>query len=143
MKPNSALPENAIYASHYFMDNVNAYSSKIYICRGYYERDLTPGMYIPDLKKAFIAFLGYEYQIHDFEVLVGGGLEWVPAINGESPSNAIEGGIDENQDIFYIGRGVYNNTVLPGKVHRLNRCLYVQYKGFERCLKIYEVLVVP
>jgi hypothetical protein len=70
------------------------------------------------------------------------GLAWVHCSNGEVPRHAVKGGWDgRNNDHFYIGRCGHKGDVVPGKVSRKDRCLYIPSGNKEHKYSNYEVLV--
>lgn len=62
MSTNSPLPENAIYAGH-FIPKESDDSLKLYVCRAFFQGDLLPGKFCPDMKEAWICYLGDEHVV--------------------------------------------------------------------------------
>lgn len=61
---------------------------------------------------------------------------------GGIPYAAIPAGYCKSGDTLFVGRAHFLGSIIPGKVSRLHRCLYVSYGGREYAIPTgYEVLV--
>lgn len=57
---------------------------------------------------------------------------------------AVEGGYSEDgHEILYVGRALYDNYLIPGKVQPSHNCCYIPYQEKEIAVQTYEILVVP
>ncbi|XP_030385452.1 uncharacterized protein LOC115632442 isoform X2 [Scaptodrosophila lebanonensis] len=113
----------------------------IYVGRAYHEGDLLPAKVIPNKSCAYVPYGGHEHVKHDFELLAGYGYGWVPDANGHVPHGAVVCGRTNEGEPLYIGRGHYNGSFTPGKIHQSHNCLYIPFGGQEVRLDHYEVLV--
>ncbi|KAL7738623.1 hypothetical protein ACLKA6_006916 [Drosophila palustris] len=113
----------------------------IYVGRAYHEGDLLPAKVIPNKSCAYVPYGGHEHVKYDFELLAGYGYGWVPDGFGNVPGGAVVCGRTSDGEPLYIGRGHYNGSFTPGKIHQSHRCLYIPYGGQEVRLDNYEVLV--
>lgn len=75
------------------------------------------------------------------QILCGYGLRWISASHGGIPPGAIPAGYCRSGDTLFVGRAHFLGSLTPGKVSRMNRCLYVPYGGKEYAIPMYEVLV--
>jgi len=113
----------------------------IYVGRAYHEGDLLPAKVIPNKSCAYVPFGGQEHVKYDFELLAGYGYGWVPDSNGGVPPSAIICGRTSDGEPLYIGRGHYQGSTTPGKIHPSHGCLYIPFGGQEVRIHEYEVLV--
>lgn len=68
------------------------------------------------------------------------GFKWVQASEGFVPENAVVGGHSMSGEKLYVGRTLHNGFIIPGKICRRSKCIYVPFGG-EFSYKDYEVLV--
>jgi hypothetical protein len=76
-----------------------------------------------------------------FEILIGSRSKWMPASNGNIPSNSFPAGYTKHGELLYIGRTNYNGGLIVGRVHKSHRCIYVGTDGREHSFANYEVLI--
>ena len=69
--------------------------------------------------------------------------EWRHASNGFVPGDAVEGGVDVNGEMLYVGRANDCGDMIPGKIVPSHGVLYVPYGGEEKAHNSYEYLVRP
>src|SRR5699024_3003848 len=58
--------------------------------------------------------------------------EWRHASNGFVPGDAVEGGVDVNGEMLYVGRANDSGDMIPGKIVPSHGVLYVPYGGEEK-----------
>lgn len=113
-----------------------------YVARVYFRNDLLPAAYVPSRKAVLASYACKGYALNnELEILLVKNYKWVKASNGDIPPYAIVGGYSELRESLYIGRAMYENMQLLGKVHRSHKTMYMHYKGKEVNCKEYEVLV--
>lgn len=85
---------------------------------------------------------GEEIPKHQFEVLCGGNVSWVPSSFGNVPHNAVSGGRTSSGEPLYVGRAHWQGSLTVGKVQPSHQALYIPYGGSEIPIKNnYEVLI--
>ncbi|XP_026841400.1 uncharacterized protein LOC6590718 isoform X1 [Drosophila persimilis] len=131
------LPPCAIVAGH---DSDN---DPIYVGRAYHNGDMLPAKVIPNKNQAYVAWGGEEINKHDVEILTGDHYVWIPASGGHVPPHALRVGQTSDGEPLFIGRGYFQGSLTPGKVHPSHHCLYIPFGGKEHSLEAYEVLVQP
>ncbi|XP_072945898.1 uncharacterized protein [Epargyreus clarus] len=117
----------------------------LYIIRASHRGSLTPGKFVPSLGLGFIPWGGASHEKSDFEVLCGYDCTWMPCSNGRIPTGAVPAGYSESEDHeqLFVGRAMYNDHLIPGKVQPSHRTCYIPYDNREIALKSYEILVIP
>lgn len=116
--------------------------SKMYVARAFHAGDLMPGKYIPSKHKMYICWDGEEYLKDEFEVLSTSDACWVFSSDGEIHPDAVCGGHTKTGEKLFVGRGIYNDCLTPGKVHPSHKSLYIPFDGAERRIRTsYEILV--
>ncbi|KXJ83144.1 hypothetical protein RP20_CCG008813 [Aedes albopictus] len=70
------------------------------------------------------------------------GMKWVPASNGEIPSDAVVAGYEGNQTL-YVGRAEVNNSIAPGSINPQERACFCPWGGKNHKRHTYEVLCTP
>jgi len=133
----SELPPFAVHAGH------DIDGDALYVGRTYHNGDMLPAKVIPSKQVAYVAWGGQEIAKHDVEVLTGHHYCWIPSANGEVPPHALTVGQTADGEPLYVGRGHWNGSLTPGKVHPSHGCLYIPFGGGEHRLEQYEVLVQP
>ncbi|XP_014102217.2 uncharacterized protein [Bactrocera oleae] len=133
----SDLPPFAMHAGH------DSDGDPIYVGRAYHNGDVLPAKIVPNKQQAYVAWGGEEINKQDVEVLTGQHYNWVPANGGGVPPHAFRVGRTTDGEPLYIGRGHWEGSLTPGKVHPSHGCLYIPFGGRERRLDSYEVLVQP
>lgn len=82
---------------------------------------------------------GKEHYLESYELLCATTEDWVEK-HGDT-RNAVPAGIAVDGQSFYICRGKYMSSVLPGKYRRSIDCCFVPFATQEHCAKEYSVLV--
>ncbi|KAH8272559.1 hypothetical protein KR026_006266, partial [Drosophila bipectinata] len=131
------LPGGAVLGGH------DSDQDPIFVGRAYHNGELLPAKVVPNKQQAYVAWGGQEISKHDYEVLTGDHFSWVPASGGEVPPFALRVGQTADGEALFIGRGYFQGSLTPGKVHPSHQCLYIPYGGQEHRLEAYEVLVQP
>jgi len=131
----SLVPKDAIIGGR------DTDGAQIYVGRASHEGDLLPCKVIPSKKVAYVAYNGSEITKHNYEILVGGDLQWTREKNGKVPQGAFPAGRTKQGETLFIGRVDHNRSQTIGKVHQTHGCLYIPYGGKELSFKEYEVLV--
>jgi len=100
-----------------------------------------PGKTRKDWNTTSIEYGGQELNIHDYEILVGNeGLSWVSVSQGNIPENAVQGG-HENQNNLFICRCEFKGSTQVGKTWQgINACR-IGYGNIGNVVPNYEVLV--
>ncbi|XP_037048929.1 uncharacterized protein LOC119083339 isoform X1 [Bradysia coprophila] len=133
---HAPIPLNAVLAGY------DSDGSRIFVGRTYFQGDQIPCKIIPAKAAAYISYNGTEHYVGNyFEILCGYGLRWISASHGLVPHGAIPAGYCRSGDTLLVGRAHFLGSLTPGKVSRLNRCLYVPFNGREYAIPVYEVLV--
>lgn len=115
--------------------------SPIYIGRAFHEGDNIPGKVLPAARAMYVSHNGLEIAKHQYEVLCGGSVIWVPSGHGSIPYNAVRGGSTASGEPLYIGRTHYQGSLTPGKVHPSHNSLYIPFGGTEMPFPTYEILI--
>lgn len=63
-------------------------------------------------------------------------------INGQIPENAFRCSEINDKGKFYIGRGIYDNQFVCGKVYPCDGLCLIPYNSEEYILKDYEIYVI-
>jgi Protein of unknown function (DUF3421) len=114
----------------------------IYIGRLRYENELLPAAVAPKKKAAFANFNGQLVEATDYELLIGTGLRWVRSGQGRAlPEGALEVGKTEDGVPHYVGRILFDGTVLLGKVYPQMESILVIWQGQEYQYHEFDVLV--
>ncbi|CAD7078239.1 unnamed protein product [Hermetia illucens] len=129
------VPHDAVSAGH------DSDGAQIYVGRSHHEGENLPAKVIPSKRIAYVCYNGQEVPQHIYEVLCGDGFAWIPSSHGQVPPNAVSTGITKTGEPLYVGRGHYQGSLTPGKIHPSHHCLYIPYGGAEISLQNYEVLV--
>lgn len=132
--PSSEHADNATVGGH------DVDGSPLYVGRAYHDGELVPGKVLPATRMAYVSHGGREHAKDTFEILCGGNLSWVPSADGAIPFNAVSAGRSNAGEPLYIGRGHFQGSVTPGKIHPTNGCLYIAFAGSEIPIHSYEVL---
>ncbi|XP_055387528.1 uncharacterized protein LOC129616083 [Condylostylus longicornis] len=130
-----SVPPHAVFAG------VDSDGDHIFVGKAYHDGDLLPAKVIINKNCAYVCHGGREHVKHEFEVLVGYGYGWEPAGHGSVAPNSVEGGRTDSGETLYIGRGNFEGSLTPGKIHPSHGCLYIPYGGQEIRLEDYECLV--
>ena len=133
----SDLPPFAVHAGH----DVNG--DAIYVGRAYHNGEMLPAKVVANRQQAYVVWGGQEIEKHDIEILTGHHYSWIPSCGGDVPPHAVRAGQTSDGEPLYIGRGPYNGSLTPGKIHPSHGCLYIPFGGTEHALQSYEVLVQP
>ncbi|CAH4028970.1 uncharacterized protein LOC123715882 isoform X1 [Pieris brassicae] len=114
----------------------------IYIARAMYSGSLCPGKYVPEERKAYVAWGGEEHEKSNFQILCGYNAKWVLCTDDNIPENAFVAGTSEIQnEPLYIGRAFIDYKLIVGKVHMLYKTCYLPYRGEEIEVQHYEILL--
>nr|XP_043067383.1 natterin-4-like [Drosophila bipectinata] len=131
----SALPLGAVKGGY------DTDGSPLYVGRAYHEGSLLPAKVSPSRGLAYVANYGKEHRKTNYDVLVGEGYRWIPDNYGHVPATAVIGGKNKQGETLYIGRAMYKNSLVIGKIHQSHGCLYIPFGGKEVAIRQYEVLV--
>jgi Protein of unknown function (DUF3421) len=90
-----------------------------------------------------ISYNNNEFFIKKFEVLINtGDFAWQSLSDSDDiPMNAVAGGYTSKGVTLYVGRAMHAGLIIPGKVHGLQKCLYLPCDHQEHRKNIYEILV--
>ncbi|XP_063700843.1 uncharacterized protein LOC134831115 [Culicoides brevitarsis] len=130
-------PENALKCGK------DAENNDIYLGRGLKNNKLMITSVNPALKKATVATDGFEYPMHDYELLQDNSYYTWKVICDEKiiPENAVEGGFNEKGEKTFVGRIKIEESVLPGNLEKQTGILSVPYGGKENKYSAdYEIL---
>lgn len=112
-----------------------------YVARAFHNGDMLVVQVIPAKQMAFASWRGSELPKDHFEVLCGQKLVWRHCFNHIIPDNAVVCGTTSLEQPVYIGRGHYEGSLIVGRISRVHHALFVPFKGVERRLETYEILV--
>lgn len=115
----------------------------LFIARTAYANGLHPCKYVfgGDFANCYVSYGGQEHESGEFECYTGN-VKWVKVQGHNIPDNAIEGGYESDGRKLYIGRAMYQDMLITGKVGRhLSRGICIPYGGKEIELDEYEILV--
>lgn len=76
-----------------------------------------------------------------FQILCGTAFEWKVTPSGQIPEEAIIVSYESNGEPLYIGRAHFENSLVPGRIHRSGDSMYIAFGGAEHVVRQYEVLV--
>ncbi|XP_017087939.2 uncharacterized protein [Drosophila bipectinata] len=113
----------------------------IYVGRAEHEGDMLVCKVVPTKQLGFISQRGEALPKDIFEVLCGQNLAWIKCYDHVIPENAVLCGRTSLDQPVYIGRGHYEGHLIIGKISSVHRCLFIAYRGAERRLDSYEILV--
>ncbi|XP_055371659.1 uncharacterized protein LOC129605757 isoform X2 [Condylostylus longicornis] len=133
--PYSDIPPHSVHAGH------DSDGDTIYVGRSNYNGDWLPAKVIPRKNTAYVCWGGQEIPVHTYDVLCGIGYSWQPGFAGTVPPGAVSAGATTSGEMLYVGRGHWQGSLTPGKIHPSHRCLYIPYGGQEVRLDSYEVLI--
>jgi len=127
------------YAVHAGVDSDN----ELYVARAHHEGAIVPGKLHVTHSSIYIAYNMAEVPVGDYEVLIAppASLSWVEGSGGNTPTNAVEGGHENDGEKLFIGRVIHEGTVTVGKVHPSHGVCYFPYAGEELNSADYEILV--
>lgn len=126
---------------HAAIGGVDVDGTTLYVGRAFHEGDHLPGKVPAGRGIIYVPHGGQEVSHHEFEILCGGNLSWIPSGHGAVPPNAVRGGHTAGGEPLYIGRTHLEGSLTCGKVHPSNGALYVPFGGAEVSFQTYEVLV--
>uniref|UniRef100_A0A1L8EIG8 Uncharacterized protein n=1 Tax=Haematobia irritans TaxID=7368 RepID=A0A1L8EIG8_HAEIR len=131
----SNIPPNAVVGGNDFDGDM------IYVGRSFHHGDMLVIKIIPAKRLAFASWRGEEIPKDHFEILCGRNLVWRHCYNHMIPDNAVVCGTTSLDQPVYIGRGHYEGSLTVGRVSKVHRALFIPFKGVERRLETYEILV--
>lgn len=95
-------------------------------------RDILPGTLDVKSGTVSVCYCGKAYENRDkFEILCDGKIKWVEAKDGEVKKQSVEGGTASGYETLYIGKAVYKDKIVVGKVHPSHDCLYFPWNEGE------------
>lgn len=116
----------------------------LYIGRASHNGSIIPGKVNPTHGTCYYPWDLLEHGQSEYQILVTDDLtnfEWCPGSNGYIPNGAVQGGVSSDGEALYVGRMLYGNRLIPGKVQASYDSIYIPYGGSEHHYKSYEVLV--
>ncbi|XP_030384655.1 uncharacterized protein LOC115631934 isoform X2 [Scaptodrosophila lebanonensis] len=113
----------------------------IYVGRAEQDGDMHVCKVVPSKQIGFISTRGEALPKDIFEVLCGQNLAWVKCYDHVIPETAVLCGRTTLDQPVYIGRGHYEGHLIVGKISSVHRALFIAYRGAERRLDSYEILV--
>ncbi|KAH8297254.1 hypothetical protein KR044_008769, partial [Drosophila immigrans] len=113
----------------------------IYVGRAEHEGDMLVCKVVPSKQIGFISQRGEALPKDIFEMLCGDNLSWIKCYDHVIPETAVLCGRTALQQPVYIGRGHYEGHLIIGKISSVHRALFIAYRGAERRLDSYEILV--
>ncbi|XP_065369116.1 uncharacterized protein LOC135961541 [Calliphora vicina] len=129
------LPPNAVVGGN------DVDGDMIYVGRAFHDGDMLVAKVIPAKKIAFVSFRGAEIPKDHFEILCGRNLVWRHCYNHIIPDKAVLCGRTALGQPVYIGRGHYEGSLTVGKISSVHKALFIPFRGVERRLETYEILV--
>ncbi|XP_017079320.1 uncharacterized protein LOC108113282 [Drosophila eugracilis] len=131
----SSLPEEAVVGGN------DEDGAMIYVGRAEHEGDMLVCKVVPSKQLGFISQRGEALPKDIFEVLCGQNLVWIKCYDHVIPENAVLCGRTSLDQPVYIGRGHYEGHLIIGKISSVHRALFIAFRGAERRLDSYEILV--
>ncbi|XP_034476938.1 protein piccolo [Drosophila innubila] len=113
----------------------------IYVGRAEHEGDMLVCKVVPSKQIGFISQRGEALPKDIFEMLCGENLTWIKCYDHVIPETAVLCGRTTLDQPVYIGRGHYEGHLIIGKISSVHRALFIAYRGAERRLDSYEILV--
>ncbi|KAH8372090.1 hypothetical protein KR093_010053, partial [Drosophila rubida] len=136
--------QSSAYASvppHAVVGGNDEDGAMIYVGRAEHEGDQLVCKVVPDKQIGYVSQRGEALPKDIFEVLCGEQLSWIKCYDHVIPETAVLCGRTALQQPVYIGRGHYEGHLIIGKISSVHRALFIAYRGAERRLDSYEVLV--
>ncbi|KAH8285146.1 hypothetical protein KR054_005711, partial [Drosophila jambulina] len=131
----SSIPEEAVVGGN------DEDGAMIYVGRAEHEGDMLVCKVVPSKQLGFISQRGEALPKDIFEVLCGQNLVWIKCYDHVIPENAVLCGRTSLDQPVYIGRGHYEGHLIIGKISSVHRALFIAFRGAERRLDSYEILV--
>ncbi|XP_023165343.2 uncharacterized protein LOC111595724 [Drosophila hydei] len=113
----------------------------IYVGRAEHEGDMLVCKVMPSKQIGYISQRGEALPKDIFEMLCGENLVWVKCYDHVIPETAVLCGRTSLEQPVYIGRGHYEGHLIIGKISSVHRALFIAYRGAERRLDSYEILI--
>lgn len=113
----------------------------IYVGRAEHEGDMLVCKVVPSKQIGYISQRGEALPKDIFEMLCGEHLKWVKCYDHVIPESAVLCGRTALDQPVYIGRGHYEGHLIIGKISSVHRALFIAYRGAERRMDSYEILV--
>jgi hypothetical protein len=117
---------------------------KVYVGRVKYLDNYLPAKVIvsPESRSCVASHNGAEISFNEFELLLGDSFkfEWVPASFGDVDPHSVSPGNANGEEVF-VGRAVFNGSMIIGRVSENDKCLFIPFDGKEHKIEHYEVLV--
>ncbi|BFG05139.1 cell wall adhesin EAP1 [Drosophila madeirensis] len=131
----SSIPEEAVVGGN------DEDGAMIYVGRAEHEGDMMVCKVVPSKQIGFISNRGEALPKDIFEMLCGQNLVWVKCYDHVIPETAVLCGRSSLDQAVYIGRGHYEGHLIIGKISSVHRALFIAFRGAERRLDSYEILV--
>ncbi|KAM8713885.1 hypothetical protein ACLKA7_014102 [Drosophila subpalustris] len=131
----SSIPPNAVVGGN------DEDGAMIYVGRAEHEGDMLVCKVVPSKQIGFISQRGEALPKDIYEMLCGENLKWVNCYDHVIPETAVLCGRTVLDQPLYIGRGHYEGHLIIGKISSVHRALFIAYRGAERRLDSYEILV--
>lgn len=132
---NDVKPRDAIVGGNDFD------GCPIYVGRAEHNGKMLVANIVPAKHSNFISWCGQQIIKVDVEILCGRNLKWLRCNNHQIPANAVSCNDTNSGNRLYVGRGNFENSLIVGKISKIHRALFIPYKGSERRLTNYEILV--
>ncbi|XP_002016248.2 uncharacterized protein LOC6590716 [Drosophila persimilis] len=131
----SSIPEDAVVGGN------DEDGAMIYVGRAEHEGDMMVCKVVPSKQIGFVSNRGEALPKDIFEMLCGQNLVWVKCYDHVIPEKAVLCGRSSLDQPVYIGRGHYEGHLIIGKISSVHRALFIAFRGAERRLDSYEILV--
>ncbi|XP_017961191.1 protein piccolo [Drosophila navojoa] len=131
----SSIPPNAIVGGN------DEDGAMIYVGRAEHEGDMLVCKVMPSKQIGYVSQRGEALPKDIFEILCGENLVWVKCYDHVIPETAVLCGRTSLEQPVYIGRGHYEGHLIIGKISSVHRALFIAYRGAERRLDSYEILI--
>ncbi|XP_032590607.2 lipoma-preferred partner [Drosophila grimshawi] len=113
----------------------------IYVGRAEHDGNMLVCKVVPSKQIGYISLRGEALPKDKFEMLCGENLAWSKCYDHVIPDTAVLCGRTSLDQPVYIGRGHYEGHLIIGKISSVHRALFIAYRGAERRLDSYEILV--
>ncbi|XP_072945871.1 uncharacterized protein [Epargyreus clarus] len=112
----------------------------LYVARAPHEGATLPGKLVGSHGCAYVPWGGQEHGKPEYQVLVGGPVNWVPTSGSNIPPGSFPGGETEDGEPLFVGRVNHEGSITTGKVQQSHGVCYISFGGQELGFPEYEVL---
>jgi len=133
------MPMRAVLAG------IDSDGGNVYVGRAKHDGTLMPGKVVSTHKACYVACGDQERAEESYQVLIRNQhceFAWVAVSDGQIPNGALQGGVAEDKEAVFIGRGMVEGATSVGPVYPSRGVCTLPYGGQMIETSEYEVLVV-